>query len=142
MPSSARKRWPRKWRTWTRTIRSSTDCGPGLPVLSKKDSRTFPMPQLEEYRSIVGSDTIEELHLLAQRLKGKSVLHVNSTAVGGGVAEILNRMVPLLCELEVNTSWEVIKGGDAFYTVTKKLDRKSTRLNSSHLGISYAVFCL
>jgi trehalose synthase len=78
------------------------------------------MPQLEEYRSIVGSDTIEELHLLAQRLKGKSVLHVNSTAVGGGVAEILSRMVPLLCELNINSTWEVIKGGEDFYAVTKK----------------------
>ena len=79
------------------------------------------MPQLEEYRSIVGNDTLEELYLLAQRLKGKSVLHVNSTAVGGGVAEILNRMVPLLCELDIETTWEVIKGGEAFYAVTKKV---------------------
>lgn len=78
------------------------------------------MPQLEEYRSIVGNDTLEELYLLAQRLKGKSVLHVNSTAVGGGVAEILNRMVPLLCEMDIDTTWEVIKGGEAFYAVTKK----------------------
>ena len=78
------------------------------------------MPQLEKYRSIVGNDTIEELHLLAQRLKGKSVLHVNSTAVGGGVAEILNRMVPLLSEMDIDTTWEVIKGGEAFYAVTKK----------------------
>jgi len=78
------------------------------------------MPQLEEYRSIVGNDTIEELYLLAQRLKGKSILHVNSTPIGGGVAEILNRMVPLLCELDIDTTWEVIKGGEAFYEATKK----------------------
>jgi trehalose synthase len=53
-------------------------------------------------------------------LKGKTVQHVNSTAVGGGVAEILNRMVPLLNELGVNTRWDVIKGGEQFYGVTKK----------------------
>src|SRR5437899_7597553 len=41
---------------------------------------------------------------------------------------------PLLRELEKN---EVIKGEWEAST-----DRKSTRLNSSHLGISYAVFCL
>ena len=78
------------------------------------------MPQLEEYRSIVGTDTLEELNLLARHLKGKSVLNVNSTAVGGGVAEILNRMVPLLRELDIDATWEVIKGGEAFYAVTKK----------------------
>ena len=78
------------------------------------------MSRLEEYRSIVGTDTLEELYLLARHLKGKSVLHINSTAVGGGVAEILSRMVPLLCELDIETSWEVIKGGESFYAVTKK----------------------
>jgi len=78
------------------------------------------MPRLEEYRSIVGPDTLEELHLLAKHLNGKSILNVNSTAVGGGVAEILNRMVPLLCEMGINARWEVIKGGEVFYAVTKK----------------------
>ena len=78
------------------------------------------MPRLEEYQNIIGTDTLEELYLLARHLNGKSVLHVNSTAVGGGVAEILNRMVPLLCELGVESRWEVIKGGEGFYAVTKK----------------------
>ncbi|OGS28122.1 MAG: glycosyl transferase family 1, partial [Elusimicrobia bacterium RIFCSPHIGHO2_02_FULL_61_10] len=78
------------------------------------------MARLEEYRSLAGSNVIDELRLLAQRLKGRTVLHVNSTAVGGGVAEILNRMVPLLNELEVPTRWEVIKGGEAFFAATKK----------------------
>jgi trehalose synthase len=78
------------------------------------------MPRLEEYRSILGTDTLEELYLLSRNLQGKSVLHVNSTAVGGGVAEILHRMVPLLQELGVEMSWEVVKGGEAFYAVTKK----------------------
>ncbi|MFA6317591.1 MAG: glycosyltransferase [Elusimicrobiota bacterium] len=78
------------------------------------------MARLEEYRPIVGGDTLEELRLLAGQLKGRRVLHVNSTAVGGGVAEILSRMVPLLRELEVDTTWEVIKGGEDFYAVCKK----------------------
>jgi len=76
--------------------------------------------RLEEYRGIVGPEVLHEIELLAERLRGKSVLHVNSTAVGGGVAEILNRMVPLLNELGVRTGWEVIKGGEAFYAATKK----------------------
>lgn len=78
------------------------------------------MPRLEEYGEIVGMDTLEELYLLAEPLRGKSALHINSTAVGGGVAEILSRMVPLFNELGISTRWEVIKGGEAFYAVTKK----------------------
>ncbi|HOW27254.1 MAG TPA: glycosyltransferase [Elusimicrobiota bacterium] len=78
------------------------------------------MPRLEDYRSVVGSQTLEELSLLGKALTGKSVVHVNSTAVGGGVAEILNRMVPLMRELGLNVRWEVIRGGEDFYAVTKK----------------------
>lgn len=78
------------------------------------------MARLEEYRSIVGSDTLEELLLLARPLVGKSVLNVNSTAVGGGVAEILSRMIPLFQELGMDARWEVVKGGEDFYAVTKK----------------------
>ena len=75
---------------------------------------------LEDYEPIVGSKTIEELHLLAEGLKGRRVKMVNSTAVGGGVAEILNRLVPLLNDLGIITQWEVIKGGEDFFEVTKK----------------------
>ncbi|MBI2069366.1 MAG: glycosyltransferase [Elusimicrobia bacterium] len=78
------------------------------------------MPRLKDYEGVVGQDTVEEIYLLAERLKGKSLVHVNSTAVGGGVAEILNRMVPLFCELGMESRWELIKGGEAFYAVTKK----------------------
>lgn len=63
---------------------------------------------------------IEELKLLAGKLSGKVFLNINSTFTGGGVAEILNRMVPLLVQLGVDARWKVIRGDDAFYTVTKK----------------------
>ena len=78
------------------------------------------MPKIEEYIPIVGQSVIDDLRLVAEKLSGKLVQHVNSTAVGGGVAEILNRMVPLLNELGVNSKWDVIKGGDEFFAVTKK----------------------
>ncbi|MDD5634790.1 MAG: glycosyltransferase [Candidatus Omnitrophica bacterium] len=78
------------------------------------------MPHIKEYIPIVGQSIIDDLHLLAEKLKDKCVQHVNSTAVGGGVAEILNRMIPLLNELGVNTKWDVIKGGEQFFEVTKK----------------------
>ncbi|MFA5089169.1 MAG: glycosyltransferase [Candidatus Omnitrophota bacterium] len=78
------------------------------------------MVRLDEYVPIVGQSVVDDLRLLAERLKGKVIQHINSTAVGGGVAEILNRMVPLLKELGVDTRWDVIKGGERFFEVTKK----------------------
>jgi len=78
------------------------------------------MAKIEEYIPIVGQSIIDDLRLLAARLKGKVVQQINSTAIGGGVAEILNRMIPLLRELEVDTRWDVIKGGEQFFEVTKK----------------------
>ncbi len=79
------------------------------------------MARLEEYIPIVGKSDIEELFLLAEKLKGKSVQNINSTAVGGGVAEILRRIIPLLRELGVNAWWDVIKGDDRFFHITKKI---------------------
>jgi trehalose synthase len=78
------------------------------------------MAKIEEYIPLVGQSIIDDLRLLGERLKGKVVQHINSTPVGGGVAEILNRMVPLLVELGVDTKWDVIKGGEQFFEVTKK----------------------
>jgi trehalose synthase len=79
------------------------------------------MQKIEDYVPIVGESTIHELSLLADRLKGKVIQYVNSTAVGGGVAEILNRMLPLLRQLGVDARWDVIKGGERFFQVTKKI---------------------
>jgi len=75
---------------------------------------------LGEYIPIVGQSIIDDLKLLAERLKGKVIQQVNSTSVGGGVAEILNRMIPLLKELGVDSRWDFIKGGAQFFDVTKK----------------------
>jgi trehalose synthase len=74
---------------------------------------------LEDYASVVGAPEIQELHALAARLKGRSVQMVNSTSVGGGVAEILSRLVPLLKELGIGVRWDVITGGDDFFEITK-----------------------
>ena len=93
-----RRTAPRTWET------------PPAPVSS---------PHLDDYQSIVGAAVIEELRFLARDLKGRTVKMVNSTAVGGGVAEMLNRLVPLLGELEVATHWDVITGGNDFFEVTK-----------------------
>jgi trehalose synthase len=92
----------------------------------RKQSRTWetppapvPPPRLDDYKTIVGGADLDELKFLAQDLKGKTVKMVNSTAVGGGVAEMLNQMVPLLNDVEVKTHREVITGGNDFFEVTK-----------------------
>jgi trehalose synthase len=79
------------------------------------------MAHLIDYKEFVGAEVIDELALSAERLSGVTIQNINSTAVGGGVAEILMRMVPLLQELGVNAVWDVIKGGERFFEVTKKM---------------------
>jgi trehalose synthase len=78
-----------------------------------------PPPKLQDYEPILGKAELDELRYLAQDLRGRTVEMVNSTAVGGGVAEILTRLVPLLVELEVPTRWDVVTGGNDFFEVTK-----------------------
>lgn len=78
------------------------------------------MAKIEDYISIVGQSIVDDLKLIAEELKGKTIQYINSTSVGGGVAEILNRLVPLLKELGIDTRWDLIKGGEQFFEVTKK----------------------
>ncbi|MEG3064699.1 MAG: hypothetical protein RQM89_01885 [Acetomicrobium sp.] len=79
------------------------------------------MANIKDYSSIVGQAVIDELFLLADKLKGKVIQNVNSTAVGGGVAEILSRMINLLRQLGVDARWDVIKGDEKFFNITKKM---------------------
>lgn len=78
------------------------------------------MVRIEDYAPIVGAAVVEELHLLAGRVGDRVIQNINSTAVGGGVAEILSRMIPLLGQLGVNARWDVIKGDEKFFVTTKK----------------------
>jgi trehalose synthase len=74
---------------------------------------------LDDYAATVGAAEIAELRALAAPLRGRSVKMVNSTAMGGGVAEILNQLVPLMKELGLNVRWDVITGGNDFFEITK-----------------------
>lgn len=76
-------------------------------------------PKLNDYKPFVPADVIKELGLLANRVEGWKLQNVNSTLKGGGVAEILSSLVPLLKELGVEASWKVIRGDTAFFEVTK-----------------------
>jgi len=75
--------------------------------------------RLQDYQEVAGPGVIEELRVLADRVAGRSMQHINSTPVGGGVAEILTRLVPLIRELGLEATWDVIKGDQAFFSVTK-----------------------
>lgn len=79
------------------------------------------MSCLDDYAPIVGSERIDALRALGVRLSGRVVQNINSTAVGGGVAEILTRMMPLLRELGLNARWDVIRGDERFFAVTKAM---------------------
>jgi trehalose synthase len=74
---------------------------------------------LDDYAAVIGAGEIEELRILARPLLGRPVEMVNSTAVGGGVAEILNRIIPLAEDLGLPFRWDVITGGEDFFAVTK-----------------------
>jgi trehalose synthase len=79
------------------------------------------MVSLNDYAPIVGQGVIDELAILAGRLEGKTIQNINSTAVGGGVAEILTRIIPLLKQLGVRVGWDVIKGNEKFFNITKQI---------------------
>ena len=85
-------------------------------------STTTAVPRLvhlDDYAPIVGAPEIAELRALAAPLQGRTVQMVNSTAVGGGVAEMLNRNVPLMQELGLSARWDVMTGGNDFFEITK-----------------------
>jgi len=73
---------------------------------------------ISQYKDFIN---VGELRKLAAKLKGKKVLHINATAKGGGVAAILQRMIPLLNSLGFINHWYVPEISDIkFFTVTKK----------------------
>ena len=74
---------------------------------------------LADYRSIVPRDLMTEIDELAEQLKGRQVLHVNATAFGGGVAEILYTLVPLVSDIGLEAHWQILTAPPEFYNVTK-----------------------
>jgi trehalose synthase len=76
---------------------------------------------LADYASIVSRGLVEEIHRLAEPLKGKRVVHLSATAFGGGVAEINYTLVPLMADVGLEVEWRIIKGAEEFFNVTKAL---------------------
>jgi trehalose synthase len=76
---------------------------------------------LAAYEGIVGPAVLRQLRQLGEKLSGTRVVHVNSTREGGGVAEILEWMTPIMRELGLDASWEVIDGNHRFFETTKSM---------------------
>ncbi|MDQ0287114.1 trehalose synthase [Desulfofundulus luciae] len=77
------------------------------------------MTGIRDYQAVAGEQLIEEIYELARQLKGCRVQHINSTFTGGGVAEILKRLVPMMQEAGLEVRWDVIRGDEEFFRVTK-----------------------
>lgn len=75
---------------------------------------------LEDYRRIVGEEVISMIYRKTRRLYGKHILHINSTYQGGGVAEMLSSLVPLMNDIGTDTGWRILRGNPDFFTITKK----------------------
>ncbi|MDH7480229.1 MAG: glycosyltransferase, partial [Syntrophomonadaceae bacterium] len=75
---------------------------------------------LEDYLPYTGPQTIEQIKTLAKNLEGKKIQHLNTAAVGGGVAEILKSLVPLMQQVGLDAKWQVMKVNPAFCEVTKR----------------------
>src|SRR5579859_265372 len=100
------------------SMTSSGKTGP-LPASVLRPPPPSPPAHIEDYLPIIGQAEIDTLRCLAHEVKGRTIKMVNSTALGGGVAEMLNRLVPLLSELDIRTGWDVITGGQDFFEITK-----------------------
>ena len=75
---------------------------------------------LDDYRQIAGDDAIAEIYAQARRLQGRRILHINSTHQGGGVAEILCSLVPLMNDVGIEADWRILHGTPDFFAITKK----------------------
>ncbi len=101
------------------------------------------MKMLDRLEEIVGTHEVDHIKRLAERLYGKRIVHINSTKAGGGVAEILSWMVPLMNELGIEASWDVINGPPDFYHVTKSfhngMQGLPTNLKQNDFDLHYEV---
>jgi len=78
-------------------------------------------PRLEDYEKVAPAGSVQLIRHLARDLAGKTFLHVNSTREGGGVAEILQRLLPLMEDVGVRTRWEIMVGPPEYYQATKRI---------------------
>src|SRR5438132_5210756 len=101
---------------------------------------------LADYRSIIGQAAYEELQSFSKLLKGKRIAHVNATSYGGGVAELLHSIVPLMRDLGLDVHWYVLSGTNPFFDATKAIHNAlqgapaglSPEMESAYRGVNEA----
>ena len=76
---------------------------------------------LQDYAPVIGEERVREIRDLAAPLAGARVLHINATAFGGGVAELLGSLVPLMNDAGLRAGWQVMNGSEEFFQVTKAM---------------------
>jgi trehalose synthase len=93
------------------------------------------MHNLEEYRDIVGEEVISTIYRKARTLYGLNVTHINSTFYGGGVAELLNSLVPMTNDSGVEADWRILRGTPDFFDITKKFHHalQGDSINLTHI---------
>jgi len=88
---------------------------------SNQVNKSRVLRKIDAYRPIIGDELVDELYIVAKKLKGISIQNINSTLSGGGVAEILSRIVPLMQDLGIDIFWDVLKADARFFEITKKI---------------------
>lgn len=86
---------------------------------------------IDQYADIIGQESVNRIKGIAERLLGSKIIHINSTRSGGGVAEILQNLVPLAESLNLGVSWLTMQGTTSFYEVTKKFHNALQGMNTS-----------
>lgn len=76
-----------------------------------------------DYRKFVSGDLMLEIEKLSESLRGKKIVHINATSQpgGGGVAEILHSLIPLMRNLKIDADWHTINPPEEFFEITNKI---------------------
>ena len=85
------------------------------------ETPTLGLHSIEEYRPLVGDETVNRILAKASRLQDLSIVNISSTQYGGGVAEILSPLTLLMNAMGIEMGWRVMEGRPEFFAFTKEL---------------------
>lgn len=77
--------------------------------------------KLEKYRGVIPDNLFAQINDLAKNFRGLKVVHINATPRGGGVAEILKSLVPLMKGIGIAAEWYTIPPREDFFKITKEV---------------------
>jgi len=80
-----------------------------------------PIQKLEEYKGLTSEELFEEIESLAKPFKNLKIIIVNSTPRGGGVAEILKSLIPIMKGVGIRAEWYTIPPREDFFKITKEI---------------------